>query len=196
MGFDTAWADGVFEGPAWLEERRRDAARAFASSPLPTEREESFRYGRIDELDLARFAGFAGVASIDRMAGAELLALIGPAAATVRTLDGVVVEMTLGEGGGSSGLALSRLHARDSAPTGFGDLLEETQESFSHLAEALTRDAVVIEVQAGSVVELPIVVVHEISEVAANSAVVPRTFVRLGRAAEATVIEHFVSGAV
>ena len=42
-------------GPAWLTRRRAAAAEAFAGSPLPTEKDEVWRYSRIDQLDLDRF---------------------------------------------------------------------------------------------------------------------------------------------
>ena len=42
-------------GPAWLTHRRAAAAEAFAGSPLPTEKDEVWRYSRIDQLDLDRF---------------------------------------------------------------------------------------------------------------------------------------------
>ena len=38
-------------GPSWLTRRRAAAAEAFADSPLPTEKDEVWRYSRIDELD-------------------------------------------------------------------------------------------------------------------------------------------------
>ena len=42
-------------GPSWLIRRRAAAAEAFAGSPLPTEKDEVWRYSRIDQLDLDRF---------------------------------------------------------------------------------------------------------------------------------------------
>ena len=42
-------------GAPWLTRRRIAAAEAFASSPLPTEKDEVWRYSRIDQLDLDRF---------------------------------------------------------------------------------------------------------------------------------------------
>ena len=42
-------------GLPWLQQRRAAAAEAFSSSVLPTEKDEVWRYSRIDELDLDRF---------------------------------------------------------------------------------------------------------------------------------------------
>ena len=42
-------------GPPWLQRRRAAAAEAFSSSVLPTEKDEVWRYSRIDQLDLDRF---------------------------------------------------------------------------------------------------------------------------------------------
>jgi Fe-S cluster assembly protein SufD len=43
-------------GPDWLVERRRAAAERWSGAALPTTEEEVWRYSRIDELDLDRFA--------------------------------------------------------------------------------------------------------------------------------------------
>ena len=43
-------------GPEWLRERRLASQAAFASTALPTESEEVWRYSPIDELDLDQFA--------------------------------------------------------------------------------------------------------------------------------------------
>ena len=42
-------------GPPWLQRRRAAAAEAFSSLRLPTEKDEVWRYSRIDQLDLDRF---------------------------------------------------------------------------------------------------------------------------------------------
>ena len=43
-------------GPEWLRDRRAASQAAFASTALPTESEEVWRYSPIDELNLDQFA--------------------------------------------------------------------------------------------------------------------------------------------
>jgi Fe-S cluster assembly protein SufD len=192
--FDESWARRSFNGPKWLSERRSDAALSFATAALPTERDESFRYGLIDELDLSQFSGtLDGKASGDEALSAGLLEAIGATAVIVRTLDGVCVSTTFEPAGCPAGLTLSRIGDTEAAPTGYGTLLAEVGESFTDLAEALTSDATVIEVAAASVIEGPIVIIHELTGSSVGTAVVPRSFVHLAHHAEATLIEFYVS---
>jgi len=192
--FDESWARRSFNGPKWLSERRSDAALSFATAALPSERDESFRYGLIDELDLSRFSGsLDGTTSSDEGLSSALLDAIGATAVTVRTLDGAWVSTTFEPAGCPAGLALSNLGAATEAPAGYGTLLAEVGESFIDLAEALTSDATVIEVAAGAVVDRPIVIVHELSGASVGATVVPRSFLHLAHHAEATLIEFYVS---
>src|SRR3954468_7453898 len=43
-------------GPDWLRARRAQAYERFAATPMPTDAEEVWRYSRIAELELDRFA--------------------------------------------------------------------------------------------------------------------------------------------
>ena len=52
----TAEASAGLAGPDWLRRRRATGYEAFASSPLPSESEEVWRYTPIDDLDLDAFA--------------------------------------------------------------------------------------------------------------------------------------------
>jgi Fe-S cluster assembly protein SufD len=192
--FDESWARRSFDGPKWLSERRSDAALSFAAAALPTERDESFRYGLIDELDLSHFAGSSdGKASGDDALSAALLDALGANAVVVRSVDGVSVSTTFGPAGCPVGLSLSKLSDAEESPSGYGTLLAEVGESFTDLAEALTSDATVIEVAAGAVIERPIVIVHELTGASVGAAVVPRSFLHLAHHAEATLIEFYVS---
>ena len=188
-----AWTTHDAAGPSWLLERRRLAAETFARLEMPTERDESFRYGRIDDLDLERFSSTKSKGNADPVAASRLLAAIGPAAATIRTLDGEIASITFRDGVAPAGLSVSRISELSSSPVGFGDLLEAVGESLTFFAEAVTTDAAIVEIAPGAAIAAPIVFVHEISEGAAACAVAPRTLCRLSRMAEATVIEFFCS---
>jgi Fe-S cluster assembly protein SufD len=91
------------------------------------------------------------------------------------------------------GLEVTHLSEQSELPAGFGELLSQVGESFGDLAEALTSDAVLINVAPGAVIVAPIVVIHEISTGANGTAVAPRACIRLGVAAQATVVEFYAS---
>lgn len=86
----TPDAIAALGGPAWLVERRRDAAERLAGAALPSTDEEVWRYSRIDELDLERFLpapststvehGDLGRARVLRVADLDGPDLLGPAA--------------------------------------------------------------------------------------------------------------------
>ena len=51
----SAEASASLAGPDWLRQRRAGGYEAFASTPLPAESEEVWRYSPIDELSLDDF---------------------------------------------------------------------------------------------------------------------------------------------
>src|SRR3954447_13107397 len=59
----------ALEGPVWLRDRRLAAAEQLAATPLPTVEEEVWRYSRIGELDLDRFAPATDDVRIEGAAG-------------------------------------------------------------------------------------------------------------------------------
>ena len=74
---------------------------------------------------------------------------------------------------------------------------EHLPDAFDHLADAFAPDALVVSVPMRARLEHPIVVVHLLGSARVDGsapAVFPRTVVEVGEAAEATVIELFVSG--
>ena len=85
----------------WLQRRRAAAAEAFSSLPLPTEKDEVWRYSRIDQLDLDRFRprGPASTGSSEgptRLPSEQVHSLInslGPHAALIVTIDGVLATV-------------------------------------------------------------------------------------------------------
>ena len=185
-------------GPSWLVERRRQAATAFAAAVLPNEGDEDWRYGRIDDLDLARFVPAAPRPGTEDgalpEAAARLLGHLGEHSGLVIARDGVVVARELDARVQAAGVVLDALVAREAAPEGFGERLGEQRDAFGLLAESFVRDGAVIEVPPAVRVPHPIVVVHWCTPASEGGALFPRTFVRVGPGAEATVVELLVSG--
>lgn len=212
-GFDAPAQEGL-PGPRWLAERRRAALEAFAEVALPTSAEEDWRYGRVGDLDLASFSPARGpdpdgapttlgadplsalaVAS-GELAGtaAKVLETIGPRGGLVVGLDGGLLGVALGADLAATGARLVAIGSEPSAPEGLGERLSERADAFGLLAEAFLVDGVVLDVPAGARLERPVVIVHVLGPASEGRAVFPRTLVRLGEAAEATVIELAISG--
>jgi Fe-S cluster assembly protein SufD len=167
---------------------RPDAAERFAAAPLPTEAEEIWRYSRIDDLDLARFAPAGEPAD-----GAELPARVatfldaaGPRAGVIVTRDAAVVSAELDDALASKGVTFGKVDATSevAAPPDVDDV-------FVAMNGAFARQPLVLDVPAGAVVERPIVVVHWVDT--DGVAVFPRTIVRAGEQSQVTVLDYVAS---
>ncbi|MGD0439695.1 MAG: Fe-S cluster assembly protein SufD [Acidimicrobiales bacterium] len=202
-------------GPAWLVERRVDALEKLAASPPPIVEEDMWRYSRISELDLGQFvpggaAATAGlVPALEADAWPESAALlddVGERSGLAVVVDGAPVSFELSAQAGAEGTVLGSVleHPRGSQVldqvtslnTASGEE-EHEPDVFDHLADAFLRDAVLLSVPARARLDHPVVVVHLLGARGAAEmaeAVFARTVVDLGEAAEATVIELFVSG--
>jgi Fe-S cluster assembly protein SufD len=181
-------------GAPWLNRRRIAAAESFGSSPLPTEKDEVWRYSRIDSLVLDRFhpagsappGGDPGPFPSERIHA--LVDRLGPRSGLVVTIDGVLA--TLSSSVGDDLVSLGRATDHPEGADLLGTVLTDPHD-FPLLNDAFAIDPVVIDVQAGADVADPIVVVHVVSG-AAGVAVFPRTVVRAGAGATAGVIELVV----
>jgi Fe-S cluster assembly protein SufD len=165
---------------------------AFEAMSLPTEKEEVWRYSPIDELDLSAYRPAAGDVAVPAALGAfadDLVADVGACAAIVVTHGGRIVRLEApglpaGATVGSAGLDGA---PRPGAVLPGGDALVRLNDGFM-------PDAVAIDVASGTRIEAPVLVVHWCDgEPAAGAApaTFPRTVVRLGDRAEASVIEVF-----
>jgi Fe-S cluster assembly protein SufD len=195
----TPTAATALQGPSWLERRRTDAAERFAARPLPTEKDEVWRYSRIDELDLDRFHPVSGPGegrgeSLDPQTMERVRSLverIGPRSALIVSHNGGLASLeTSPAADGACSLGLLSDH-----PEG-GHLLGAVASDpgdFVLLNEAFALDPVVIDVGPQAVVEAPIVVVHVVDGSSeTNGTVFPRTVVRAGDSAQAGVVEMIV----
>jgi len=175
-------------------QRRARAAEAFASSPLPTEKDEVWRYSRIDQLDLDRFQP-AGVSRSETDAGPTpsdrihaLVAELGPRSGLVITIDGVLTTVAATVGDDLMSLGRATEHAEGSSL--LGGVLGDAHD-FPLLNDAFAIDPVVVDVQPGASLDDPVVIVHVVSG-APGTAVFPRLAVRVGAGAVAGVIELVV----
>jgi len=199
---DTFTAAGAAQlgGPEWLQQRRARAFADFEVLPLPSEKEELWRYTPIDELELGGYrpaAGPAGDPIAELMADAFLNDLseeLGERSALVVVRNGAPVSFVrtgLPEPVSLGGLASASGETILGSVVGDGD-------SLVRLNDAFVPDAVVVDVPPGVLVEEPIVIVHwcdgEVAGAEGAPASFPRTVVRVGRDAQASVVE-VVAGA-
>jgi Fe-S cluster assembly protein SufD len=172
------------------------AAESFGSGPLPSEKDEVWRYSRIDQLDLDRFhpagtesagsTGGPGPSPSDRVH--SLVTSLGPRAGLMITIDGVLA--TVASSVGDDALILGRATEQDHPEAVLGSVVDDPRD-FLLLNDAFAVDPLVVDVAAGATIEEPIVVVHVVGG-ATGSAVFPRTVVRTGRGSRSAVIEIVV----
>ncbi len=175
----------------------------FSSAPLPTEKDEVWRYSRIDELDLDRFrpatatdtpatgahaTGDGPPESVPDAIG-PLLDALGPRSGLVVTVDGVLRAVAHA---GDAEFEVGRI-AEVPAGEGLLGRVLSAPHDFQLLNDAFAADPVVIDVRPGAVVADPVVIVHLVAG-GAGDAVFPRTVVRAGRGSQAGVVELVVDG--
>ncbi|MGA3352552.1 MAG: Fe-S cluster assembly protein SufD [Acidimicrobiales bacterium] len=204
-----------FGGPKWLAERRLEALERFVASPPPALDEELWRYSPITELDLDRFvpsgsdavSGLSPVLEADSWPeSAALLDQIGRLSGLAVVVDGVPVSCELSAAASAAG-AVMRSVLGDARGAEILDQVSELNretgkeehepDAFDHLADAFLRDALVLSVPDRARIDDPIVIVHLLGTRQATAlaqASFERTVIEIGEAAEATVIELFVSG--
>lgn len=175
--------------PAFAPERAVDpaAAEAFASSELPSPDEEVWRYSRVADLDLARYAPVDAAGT--PLSPGELRAPVagildlaaGEGSVGVVTVDGRVVHQRP-LGGADAGLSV------ESVATGAG-LAGESPDAFG-LLNAAFATPLHVRTQPGAVVA-PVVVVHWVS--GPGVAAFPRTVLDAGADSEVAVLEVVLS---
>ncbi|HXR22525.1 MAG TPA: Fe-S cluster assembly protein SufD [Acidimicrobiales bacterium] len=183
-------------GPDWLRRSRLASWERFAGSELPREAEEIWRYSRIEELDLSRYAPCpqGSDVAIDELPD-ELQALVGTAGPRAT----VIVSHNGGEG--------RVLNPQDSLQVvGFGDapfgegtppapvLLGPVPDIWTAMNGAFVRAPWRVTVAPGAVVEEPLVVVHWLDK--DGCAVFPRLEVEVGDNASVRVVEIVASADV
>ncbi len=198
--FTTAKALAL-PGAAWQRARRAAAAERLEALTPPTTADEDWRYSRIDELDLPRHGpvevdqalAAAGALRLDLTS--TMLRSFAPLATRVRSVDGIVTDTDPAP----PGVRVSLGSSLAEAPEPLGELVAPHADLFLALSDAFSADLVVVDVAPGVRLEQPIAIVHELmlpeTAAAGCPAVFPRTLVRLGEEAEATLLEVVASGA-
>jgi Fe-S cluster assembly protein SufD len=184
----TADAAAALDGPEWLQVARAAAFEQFAASALPTDAEEVWRYSRIGDLDLDRYAGAPGRDEPAEVPGSlvRVLDALGPTSGLLVLRNGTVALS------GVTDPAVSVTVAGD-RPVPLGALVSEP-DALTALNAAFAPAPVVVEVTKGAVVGDPVVIVHWVD--ADGIADFPRTLVQLAEGAEATVVEIVASSDV
>ncbi len=211
----SAQATRSLGGPEWLVERRLDALGKLAASRPPVVDEDLWRYSRISELDLDQYvpsgtgaaAGLRPALAADAWPeSAALLAHVGERSGLAVVVDGLPVSFELSASARATGTVLGSVLDDPRGPEVLDHVTrlntvtgkeEHEPDVFDRLADAFLRDAVVLSVAARARIDHPIVIVHLLGSRSAAEeapAVFTRTVIELGEAAEATVIELFVSG--
>ncbi|MBV8462823.1 MAG: Fe-S cluster assembly protein SufD [Acidimicrobiales bacterium] len=177
-----------------MRRRRAAAAEVFAAAPLPTEKEEVWRYSRIDELDLDRFRPTAPDARPVDAGPTEvptrlrpLLDAVGTRAGLVVTEDGGVVAVASDGTGATVGRAVDL----PEGPERLGSVVGSDAHDFQILNDAFAAEPLVVDVAAGAVMVEPIVVLHLVGG-SRGAATFPRTVVRAGTGSRAAVVELVV----
>jgi Fe-S cluster assembly protein SufD len=196
-------------GPAWLQRRRSNSFEDLAAMPMPSEKEEVWRYTPIDELRLDEYAPRAAGGSLGALGTAFIAGVVAdlPAhAALVTVVDGLVV-------------ATERPGLPDSVRVGGLEVLGYEEDALGRVltrGDALVRlndsfhpDVVVVDVPSRIVLDAPVLIVHWCTsgdEPLGGGAALddgapklwpasfPRTLVRLGAGSSAQVVE-VVAGA-
>lgn len=165
--------------------RRAQGAKKLESVTFPSIEEEIWRYSRIGSLSLDEFHLPGPPAAQLSKRVEEFLDLVPVHSGLVVTQNGSVTKLEAD----AKGLRIAS--AAEWGGEGL-DQVAETSDYFSVLNSAFSADPILVEVAAGSVIEHPIVIVHDFDE---NLGVqFPRVLIKVADNAQATIIECFVSG--
>ena len=185
-------------GPRWLAQRREEAAERFAAADLPTAAAEEWRYSAISDFDLAsyRLANGSGDAipagefrAHDGVVGVDATAGDGgaTAAAVVDVVDGQVVAVKGTQRLSAAGVFVGPLTEAAGGEEMLGSVSGSASDYFTVLNDAFTRAPLLVDVPAGAALDGTIVVRHHAGD--AGAASFPRLVVRVGRGAQATVLD-------
>lgn len=165
-------------GPEWLRARRAAAYERVAASEriVPTTEPESWRYSRIDELDLDRYD----------------LAPLETREAAVPEIAGAAAVIVVGNGCLLSSEVRAASVTVDAATADEPRLLDAPEpDGLTALHDAFVPEVVVVAIAPGAYVEGPIVIVN--ASGGDKTAAFPHVVVQAGAGSEATVVEWATS---
>ena len=171
----------------WLATRRASAQAALDGVALPTEELEVWRYSPIDELDLDRYTPVTAAAEDDPAIVHPLVPTQRAALVVVR--DDRIVHLEAG----ASGVRVTPLNALVEQPVELGAAIGEP-DAFTLRNDAFSDAGVVVDIERNASVELPIVVVHDVT--VDWALVYPRVLVRADTSSSATVLDVALSADV
>ena len=182
-------------GPDWLRDARRESLAQLERDGFPTIREEAWKTTNPKLFTDRAHRPATGDAPGATLPDAAELGLDGPRLVFVDGRYSAALSRTADAG---DGVRVARL--ADLLETGGDDvraLFEDDEDdggsAFARLNLALFDDGVSVSVDDGATATAPIEIVHLSTGGDDAPAVFPRTLVRVGRDAAATVIEQFVS---
>ena len=189
----SAEASAALGGPDWLRARRAAALDHFTATPLPSPQEELWRYSRVAELELDRYAPAVEAPPAGGALPADVQAVldaVGPRSALVVVRNGHLVSVE----GGARGLEVGPLSELDGSGATLGAVAGEPADAFASLHDAFVPDPVLVRVARGVVVREPVVVVSFVE--GEGTAAFPRLVVSAGENSELTVYGHAASADV
>jgi Fe-S cluster assembly protein SufD len=189
----NADAVAALPGPAWLLDLRRESWELFSGLDLPTESEEIWRYSRIDQLDLSRYAPTARVGEV----------AVGDLPGSVQQLVNAVgsgATLVVSHNGGEAAVKGPQAGV-DVRPGGYGPLGDGKEpvtalagpraDSWRAMNGAFVRAPWRVTVAPDAAVPAPVVVVHWFD--ADGGAIFPRLEVEVGENASVRVLEVMAS---
>jgi Fe-S cluster assembly protein SufD len=168
----------------WLVTRRASAEAALDGVALPTEELEVWRYSPIDELQLDRYTPVAAAADADPVIVHPLVPTQRAALVVVR--DDRIVHLEVG----AAGVTITPLNDLVDEPVELGAAISEP-DAFTLRNDAFAEAGIVVDIDRNAAVDLPIVVVHDVT--VDGALVYPRVLVRAGSSSSATVLDVALS---
>lgn len=181
----------------WIAELRRDAARQFAETGLPSTRIEDWKYTSIKPIAKRDFARPDAAGATADAAQIEALRIPGLDAQRLVFVNGHFSASLSDRDTAGSGVRVRNLAAvlADDAGALEGRLAGAAQTDFSGftaLNTAFAEDGAVIEIDADSRADRPIELLFVSTAQEQPVAAQPRVLISAGHHGEATVIEHYV----
>ena len=185
--------------PAWLRERRRQAVDRFVERGLPTAKDEAWRYTSLAPLEDAHLQLLPDLV-VDAVADEALAAFDPDGLPGIRLVfvDGrysakLSSSRPLPGGARAGSLAEALVTDSDTLRAELGGGAPEMDGAFPALNAAFWQDGAFLRVPAGVVLEEPIHLLFVATRSTAGASVHVRNLVVLERAAQASLIESYVS---